>query len=508
MKRILALLMALIMVFAFAACSADEPSNPDDGTTPPAEDNNQGNTPTADGLTIGEAMVNQMLNAQTVHVEMNMVLNHNQEEWYETLHGTQHYTSSGDATIKIVETMVKTESGIPNFKLEMTARFSDGEGGYDEETEILLLVDGYAYTYDSSSDKYFKDAIYDESAVGMLSSFTELLTSFALTEEEKDVIYEAYGDLVLSFFDIDNLKGTFTLDLKAFYEDFRATIEDLDPATMSLKELINLSLKAADPELTVETICADLKDIAGKKPMELYDELDAAVKEKCGLSIQELYDKIFNDERIFKLIQDGAELLEMPLDENFTEMWNTLKSYKIRDFVSELVAGYEMTDLTMYEIISLFVGGEIPSIDDLFAQVDAILDMKLAEMEQVGGTAMLQAFAQSIEMLKTYLSYLTINSAEMSYEMKLSNVFEIETFNGSINFGFSYSAPSRVEGKNNTLSVSETGTISASYSNEAVAIVAPSADQIREDNSSDGKNPSGGIVDMGTNMGIPDGIQD
>ena len=389
-KRIIALLLALVMVFSFAACNLPAPDGNDCteshidedgdekcdrcGADVPAKDNGDEDKDAYLAPTISEAIEAQ-LNAAT-SMKVDFVLNvdvvddgysYDYDDKGEVVIYENDNKTKMDFAFSIV--LSKTESGF-NAMLNATGTNHLTTDDDDKTREAsLYYINGSIYTYDEDLGAYVEtmipsfDALMSAPSVpaAMSELISALLAELEISEDDMAAAMAEVGKLITEIFDIENFKGELNVDYKPYFDELFKYVEEINLETKTLKSLIDDVLDLVDEELSVDGILAEVKRIAGLTVGEAMTELDAWLTENYETTIQGIYDTIVADERVEQLVRMYLESMSeegAPVtDEDVKAFLDELKAVKVDEFIAASID----TEAVLYDVIMSLVssmGGE------------------------------------------------------------------------------------------------------------------------------------------------------
>lgn len=482
-KKLLSLLLVFLMIFALVACDdKDNDDNDDEGgdgssvITPGGDIGGNGNVDKTEGLTLSNAFIEQFEAAKSVKADLDFTLVATTDTWY--FDGSQNvndisYTDvKGDITI----TVAKNESGLFDAKIDaaLSERY-DKTAEYDvmPEQTILWFVDGVVYVYDEDLKAYMVTELPVEELKTQIEGAIAVLTKdITITDDEKNAVLKELGFAVVSTFNIKDNKGSISVDYKAAYDKLVAYIKALDLEEDTVRKVLDDALKLVDDELTSAKLVAELERVSNLTVNEALAEIDKYLTDNYDTTLQGIYDTIVNDARLLTLLNNIDTM--MGDDEEFVpnEIIAQLKAMKIADLVTEAgVADVKIIDVIMSffsepeEGVQPMAAAKEPTI---FDQINAMLDMKLSELE-----AMIEM--PIITMAKSYIDCIKVNEYESKIDLNFEGTFVLKSIEGSMNVDFAVDMPSQeVDGKTDKIATDMSMTFKVyDISNTAVEITAP-----------------------------------
>lgn len=469
MKRLLALLLTLSMVFALAACTLPEPPEGGDDCTVHVDEDSNGlcdacgetvdippvtGDGDGEGLKLSNALIAQFEAMKSFEVTFEVANVITENEWYMDESGEVLDSYLEDMKAEINFFIAKTANGI-NFKGEATMMYrSSIEDEYvSNALETIYFIDGTLYTYDDDLHAYVADNAID------LDGITEVLENLPLdsllSEDEREEMLGLLGDSLIKTFNIKDYRGSLELDLTEKANEVISYFANLDLENDTLRDVIDHTLKIYDEELTSEKLLAEFDRFSALTVNEALGEIDAWLTENYDTTLQGLYDKIVNDERMATVVElfakadaqpelDGdGEDLTIPEEGNDTEaILAELRAFKLADYIAE----NELGDVVVYDLIASMIGEDAPAKDDLFAMVDQIIDTPIAEAEEQMGNYI---FTE----LQYTFSGVTVNELYAKLDLNFKGIFEIESIDFTFKTDIKVERSSEIEGKNDVYTV-------------------------------------------------------
>lgn len=277
MKKLLVLVLVIALAFSMVACKKDD-DNKDSGNA-----NKQ----------YVESILNELAAAETITLSASVNMN--------TTSDDEEVSVVGEATL----TLAKTQTGY-NAKATFSGELTEDNESFPTSGEAIL-VDGKLYL---SSDGYTEE-IDLNNADGSVQ-IMEMLNTFlngdalALPESAGDALVTAFAEVLGAATKDGGYKfeADFKDDVQAFV-DYVATFDSI-----TIGDVVNKLLSLIDPELTVEDILTSIKGMKDKTLAQVYNEIDASVKQETGMNIQELYTEILSDEQIKGYLLDYGVISE------------------------------------------------------------------------------------------------------------------------------------------------------------------------------------------------------
>ena len=535
MKKLIALLLAMILVFAFASCKKKCDTHVDDNNdgicdvcekdvpktpTPPnppahtVHTDNDANglcdgcnamfidysKPTTVGKILKSSLEKQFNEVKSAKVELELDIVTIQKEanygekWNEELGEYVTDTSVIDKTDLYRELHGKLEMLIDLSGDSVNAKVvfdsygrSDLEDDYEVvEPQTLYIIDGYAYVEDDNGI-YVMDRIFPVEITRLIE---ELKNVKLFNEEERSELLNALGAEFATVFSLKDNKGSFSFDAKPSIDNLFEYIEEIDPEVDTVGGLIDDILSLVDKDLTVADLVTELRRLAGLSVNEALAELNAWLTENHSTTLQDLYDTIVNDPEIVALLEEYIISIndldpEIPEDKKFVEdMIKEAQSFVIANAIAEA----EIGEIPLYDIIiSEFSeppaeDGEVTyvDVDEFFERINQFLVMPLADFEEMVGTPF-------VLIAKDIASSYEIAALNGKLDINFEGMLKLKSIDGVLNVDVSYTTPSDVEGLNDydrlTLSVAvkitelSTDTVTVALPEGAVSVDSTIADE-------------------------------
>ena len=404
MKKLLALTLALVMLFSLTACQLFAPSDDncttghvdDDGDekcdrcgadVPKDPDDDQKDSDAYLAPTISEAIAAQLESASSMKIDFSVSFDYSYDGYEEEYTGNpddavtdfddwviEEYKDQDKMDLDASIVLSKTESGF-NMMITMTVaklvEDEDGNSKTEEMTQTLYVIDGSAYAYDEDLGAYVENMI--PSLDGLMSgantpaAITEMISSMLaqleIPKEEQDALLAEVGTIITGIFEIVDKKGDLNIDFKPYLDELFTYVKELDLSVKTLESFIDDVLHLVDEELCIADILDKAKSLASLTVGEAMTELDTWLTENYETTIQGVYDTIVADERIEQLVRTYMGMLgvpegEEPIDEEDIQAFlDELKAIKVDEFI----AAYVSPDVVLYDFIMSLVssmGGE------------------------------------------------------------------------------------------------------------------------------------------------------
>ena len=500
MKKLIALLMVLVLLtLSLAACGEEETPEEETPDVPCVEHidmdlNGKCDVCEADvepiandtvGLMISDAIVAQLEKSESAVLEIVIDLHTESEDWAydgydpntntytETIHDQEYL--DGKATIKI--TFSKTEAGA-NFKVEIDAEEREAADAEFEKTisgVMLYFIDGVSYEYDEEYDAYIREDVALSEDV--LATLEEMFEGVRPTDQETDQALTELGKLMITLFGIQNNVGVLSYDAKPLFEEVQTYFAKLDLEKDTLERVTNDVLALANKDLTAEALLAEVGRVGALKVSEALTELDAALTEKYGTTLQGIYDTIVSDARVQTLITNILTA-QGKTSEEITSTVTSMTAFKIADAIPS-----DMLEVPLYDVLMTLVNapdeeGNVTydDLDPFLAGIGAILEMPLAVFEdEIIGVSF-------FSFLKENLAYITLNELNGRTDIQFAGLFEIGSVSTTTNVDFSHTSPSWVEGKEDFFCLDATIKVALTQiSKDKIAITIPADETVYYD---------------------------
>lgn len=465
MKKLLILLLALIMVFSFAACKKDKECETHvdsdfngkcdvceaDVDLPNPDDGKGNNAPVVDtAAVLSNAVFAQLKEAKSAKIELEMSLENATSYWEdETTKTDESYGRRVNTTIIVSD----SENGfVAKMTSTITSIADDSEEySYTEETYV---IDGYVYDYYADTNILERTGS-SVNVDDIEEAISTLLDGVEISETDKQAALKTIGDFVVEKFKVENGKGSVSVDLKPVYDDLKAYITALDLENDKLSKVVDDALALIDPTLTSASLLAELERVSGLTVNQAIAELDAWLTTNHNTTLQGLYDTIVNDPNVVTVIENllreqygsDYEGLEEAIADDIAEM----QSSKIADFITEM----ELGDVVIYDLIISALpatdpdGNEIsyPTSEEFFDAIEATLALTLGEFEENMGMPI-------FTMLKSTLGGIEINALNGKLDLGFDSLYKLQTVGAQFNLDMTNTMPSEmVEGKEDAYTV-------------------------------------------------------
>ncbi len=502
MKKLIALMIVLSMLFVLVACSQPCVNHIDEDhdqkcdvcevdvecTDHKDEDGNyicdyclEDITP--EGIKLSQGVATQLKGAKSAKIEYEFNVEENEDSWY--------YDNDNEARFEENDSKIKSKVYITFAKTEtlVNVQIESETFEYDEDTQKweidserrieVALVDGVLYQ--AFDDGYFVSQDTEMTqAVELLSA---LLEGVEPTEDEIAEMYKVFGEKAITSFNIFENKGSSVIDFKPIVESFEAYINDIDFNTYTMGELIDDLLVNIDPELTTEIILEEMGRVGALTVNEALAEIDVSLTAQYNTTIQGIYDSIVNDPRFAIFLQNyveymaeqtGAEVSEEDINTQSQTMLTDIKAFKLADYITELGIG----EAAIYELfISLVSSGneteiEPPTLEQLLMVFEQDLAMTIAEFEEMFPIPVFTS-------IKEMLAGLEIRELSARLDVQFKGIFEIDNITATIKSDTTSTTDSVVEGKQDVFTQKFAITVKLyDISTTDIVINAPAEDRI------------------------------
>ena len=438
MKKLFAILLALIMVFSLAACD-EEPctkhtdadgNNLCDNCGATIDSGDKGNAPCThndadiDGVCdicgaavdinvqnaasiLSNAVSAQMKAAKSMKVVITDKTDKVSDTWvYEGgLVGADVINSVFDWAMQDTYEidLTVTEDGMVNAKIVVTVynkidyRDSNDEDFEDTTVTTMYLIGDYSYTYDAEEDIYFRAPRQDEESSAMEATLVALTEGVTLTDDELATFTKQLSEAFVTSFGFKDGKGSISMDAKAQYDAIKAFFAEIDPEKDSIADVINKALAEIDPELTVNGLIDAVSEACDLTILEAYDAIDAWLTKKYETNLQELYGEIVNDPRFETVYLNTLKAQGIEDEETlnfYKEELTALKAIVLKETLSATVTEMGLAEASLYDVLmpiimsSTLEDGEeldpesIPTKNAFFGVIKDMLALKVGEFEE------------------------------------------------------------------------------------------------------------------------------
>ena len=332
MKKILALLVVLSMVFCFAACGPEETPTPENPTctdhvdadgngicdTPGCGASVKGEyapTPVAPGM--AAAYVNAIWGAveaaKTVTATVDVTNAQTQTAMTDAEGNVIAEASSAEMSVHFDLTLAMAENGI-NLKVTGNASMKEGEDTENQNMEAYI-VDGMAYARTMYGEEWGEWSVspieLPEEAAGMISQFAALVAElipedFEITPEMIGEIKAAFASAITALMTV-NEDGSFgaKLDAKVVIDEVIEFITSIK-AEDTIGSVVNKILAIADPEMTIEAILDGVGTYGAITVGEIYTAVNDALVTETGMGINAIKNAILAEDAIVAILVDSG----------------------------------------------------------------------------------------------------------------------------------------------------------------------------------------------------------
>ena len=490
MKKFLLILLAILLAFSIIACDDENRDNQNPTTSPSGEqtedkdpndnvnedennttgssqngnddggdeevpgDNEKPGLQETTGIILTNAVMSQLEEAASLKIEFTLDLTFSDNSWVlsddgETL---ENVIEGGHGIAKFLMTVAKGDYGY-NVKVEADVQSKDSPDG-EYETDIngtvYYVVDGVVYEYAEAFDAYlisYAESINTEELQAMLAMIIE---EIGLTEEQINEALNAIGTMFIEAFQISNNMGSSYVDFKPMIDAFVAYVNSIDPEEKTIEDILNDILSIAGEGVTVDVLLQGVEALYQMTLEEFIAYLDAGMQESSGMTLQEAYEYVVNDENVQMLLLSLVyEMVgEDATEEDINAMLDMIMSFNIANDIPA-----EFKSMTMYEImVGLMYSGndteeEVvpPTMEETIAMVNAMLDTTLAELEE--------QYGMPVEQLLGIVNMFEINELNTKLSLKFKDIFKIDSIISTTNMDLVVTTPSEVQGKLDVVSI-------------------------------------------------------
>lgn len=456
MKRLLALLLALLMVATLLVACNDDTETPDDGDTPPctthADTNNDGKCDTcgADmpdkpdtGLTMMQAVTAQLEAAKSM--KLSFVLDRAIRD------GIIDFDDDGDYehNITYLDVLIsRTQNGTDlRVDCKSVSRDEDGTEHAAGSFTPFYLVNNVLYVYVTEPNAG-GESVSGYRALPLNADFSSLpsasalllslcgkaldaMDSISFTEAQQKEIGNALIDLLA----IADGKGGAKLDLKPYYDSFETYVTTLDPATKTVEALINDVLALVSKDLTVTALLDKLVEVGSLTAWEAMQKIDAWLAEEYETSLQAIYDKLAATDTFRSLLA----IYVAPESDVYQE----ILSFRLAEVKDSPFGSTTLYDLVMSLMSAILVRPEAPapeepeiepytedtdtentypSIEELVANIKEKLTLTLAQLAEMSEIA-----ADVLDYAEDWCDSMTLNECYLSADVAFKGAFLVDT---------------------------------------------------------------------------------
>ena len=455
-KRLLALLLAVVMLFTFAACSkpctehvdADndlkcdecgtavepntpenpddpqDPANPNNPDTPNNPDNpNNGATPENPGY--GADLINALITQIKTANSISLTLEVDEDVEYLAWDTDESkYVTDEDMAMSVVFEVVLTKAESSKYGVDMklvgTATMTEGDSEPDVETIELYFIGDYMYTRESGDEFYFKAPIpsVDEDAVNEMAAAVDLVLAkfdelgVEITEDDINAAIDAIGAAITNNVELKNGNISVDLDLAAPINDVKDYVIGIDANSKTVEAVIDDVLALA-ADVTVADLLEVLDGCLELTVNEAIAEIDAFLTAEADTTLQGLYDKIVTNEKFTAALLMYAQA-EGATEEEYNEALTMIQSINFADLIAE----NELGDVVLYTLVIPYIygapDGNYPTQDQLFVEINAMLDTTLS-----------QAFGSTVDMIKLFAANITLDELNATLLVELDSKYNI-----------------------------------------------------------------------------------
>ncbi len=494
MKKFLLILMAILLAFSLIACDEEntdnqnptssskneqvEDNDPNDnvnkdengitgGSQNGSDDGNDEEIPGGNekpnlqetvGLVLTNAVMSQLEEAASLKIEFTLDMTIDENIWVlpEDSETPENVINNGHGIAKFVMTVAKSDYGY-DVKVEadvMSRDSLDGEYKTDMKGTVYYIVDGTVYEYAEAFDAYlvsYAESIDVEQLEAMLGMIIE---EIGLTEEQINDALNEIGKMFIEAFQIADNKGSSYVDFKPMVDGVLSYLQGIDPEETTIEDILNDMLALAGEGVTVEALLGDVEEFYQITLEEFLTSLDAGLTESSGMSLQETYEYIVTNENVQMLLLSFVYEIagEDATEEEIEAMLDMIMSFNI---ANDIPAEYK--SMTMYDLmVGIMYSGNAeeevvpPSVEEIMAMVNAMLDMTLAEAEE--------QFEFPISSLLGIADMFEVNELNSKLDLSFKGIFEIESIVSETNISITVVTPSEVLGKEDVATVSASTT--------------------------------------------------
>ena len=498
MKKFLLILLAILLAFSIIACDDENRDNQNPTTSPSGEqtedkdpndnvnedennttgssqngnddggdeevpgDNEKPGLQETTGIILTNAVMSQLEEAASLKLEITLDLAINANVWKEMDDGTyENLEQDASGIAYLVLTVAKSDNGY-DVKVDSQVKSklsADSDYTTVFDGTIYYVVDGVVYEYAKAFDAYlisYAESIDTEELQAMLAMIIE---EIGLTEEQINEALNAIGTMFIEAFQISNNKGSSFVDFKPYANAMLSYLQGIDPETKTIRNVLDDILSLAGEGVTVDVLLQGAEALYQMTLEEFIAYLDAGMQEASGMTLQEAYEYVVNDENVQMLLLSLVyEMVgEDATEEDINAMLDMIMSFNIANDIPA-----EFKSMTMYEImVGLMYSGndteeEVvpPTMEETMAMVNAMLDTTLAELEE--------QFALPITLIIDFANSIEINELSSKLDLSFKGIFEIESIISENKFSITVTMPAGIENENDVITLGLTATFKLS----------------------------------------------
>ena len=396
LKRLVTLLLALMMAFAFIGCGGDTPGDNGDnggGTTPPSTESVE---------KYSEGVAKQLANIKTLEIGFTIVVDDNQENY------SKHYTNSQltstdydasiyQATITGNLILALNDNGY-NAKIHLEidevnkSKFEGDDnwvGNSDKYGGDVYYIDGVFYNNMEEEGNDFVKG-FPRIPTYMTDSLAILQRAFASTESLEQDIKSALNLFFKEAFP-ENNKQSVTIDFNKVISPVVDYVNSIDPKTTTVKQFVNGALALIDKDLDIDELINLWISVYDMKMGELVDRVDEYLLTKTGLGLQETYQKIVKNPLLNNILtevlteagyQNNAQMLAMISLIKSIDIKEAVDPYKdltLQQFTQMMMEGFDVVVPTTAQFVSYIQQAladtiERSALDEIICNAQNILD--------------------------------------------------------------------------------------------------------------------------------------
>ncbi len=422
MKRIIALLLALVTVFSLAACGK---SDDNDGEGKEVEDSEY-----ADPAKLLSAVLPQIREASSLKVDVSGYLKIEHPAIPEE--STDSPLNEGEyKTVRLLGfegsvIIAKSEDSV-NAIIDITLKHvitENGETAYDEETPYLIyLIDGTFYRYDEYKELWFSGDLLDSAEVS--NAVTAILDSLALDSGEATETATRLCEKIVKAMCIEEgVGGSYTLDARDEFNKIVEMINGLSRET-GISDTVNYFLAFIHKDLTLRGIVDELEKYAGKTAVAAVEEFNKWLSANYGVTADELIREVMSSKTLVAIIAPILGLTDSEVEK--------LKNINLAEFV----ASSPFADDVLYNVISeLLFPEDGPTKAQLFAELRRICNSNIGEVaDRYMGEG---AIDEIIEDIKERFGSVVFDKLDTTLTLDLTEKNEIDFIDLSASLDMNY----------------------------------------------------------------------
>jgi len=377
------------------------------------------------GLNLVNSFMNKVESAGSFKLELTAkVLN--------TTEGDPEADPFNETTSKLFITAALNKAGGIDMMVEtqvLELEDKDGTPVDSGREKSAFIIDGVFYNYSSMYGGYVIREMDSEVNTEQLASIIAMLTEgmdLEIDKAELDAALTLLGEKAIATLDIKNNKGGISVDLK---DEANAVIEYVLALTAetTVGEVLNDVFALVDEQLTVEALIALVSDTLDLTVTEALAEIDAALTEQNGTTLQSIYDEIVADPNVVIFLKNyftlvNAENEEITdIDAAFDEVYAEITAFKLADMITEYGLGEAPLYTVLMEVVMGVPTEECPTKEEFDEMLLMYPSLPITEI-LTGETT------PTLEDVQAMLAGITFDKLSASLEIDFIGAFEPVTF--------------------------------------------------------------------------------